>query len=1255
MALHPFQNGLISSFLCSTATDIQSLTLPGGVNPCEYWFALDNLNKNLSTYTAPIGIWECTNAGYGQDATNSFWYREDNWATAVRPVYGNFTRSTKISDENTNFGFIGSMGTGIAEIGLMGLDQVNNGDAYYESVYGHASPTWPLTATAATQFRNSAALPVDGSATITLTNSGFSRSKYTHPCFYMVHITQTGTIVSGNVKFFLEERPPYRLSTLSHSILSPLSYRVSDITGSSTLSTRNYFHFLSRVFFPWTTQPLELLNDDGSGSTTVPIAFNNYSSEYPNHLGDDTIWFDPRLRDRAICRINEEYFVVVMDSRLAILSNKEGYTPLYFLDMASLWSSDTYKRIAGVCADPSTLKIWVLSESGSLASLDFSSTFGGQFTLKASAPALASGERYGSIKTNGSVVYACYGNYATVASSIGSGTPSLGIVTYTIGTNTWGSLQSSGFSNTRINNSNLNDMILGSNGKLYIMSELVTVSSSYPLAKHTDGTAPTASSFNNLTLIQRVPFEDLFDYSHTSFKLKFDVVSGNPVIDAIVIKTQATGNSGLGAYSSSTAVSVGGLFTGITLSPGVSYSDLISLPLDLDGQDYTIMVYFAANVANNSLSLRTYNSYATNSISRLRQGYFTASGNQTGLSTGPNIAYSSCGARFATLEGVSANRVVNSHPSDIKWALNVVDPAGPTWSQVTSSTLLTANQVDISPFYGPLFPVYYHHSYPGIPTNMIDWRVASSKMIEVATDKLLIQCNWWRNKVLLFDMTGVPGVGKITEISQGSANTIFPAGTVYTSELYVLTTFAKQYEDDRILCTVGDYFGGNCTSGYYMAWKGFNWGTDTLASIPLSASGSIDKNYLKGTATPRNYQGITTSSTVGSYFAFPIGFTRSQFTLISNNTIAASGNQYHIQNSSSDPRINFTNLFVPTYYKWTGSAWTLAKDWTDAATLGNCYSVSSTPGTNIGIVDGLTIQFGPTGTNTFTSGEFHTINVCYGQIKFAKKAKYQWAMFAGKTFTQTETKTMASQNALSFNLLSRTSWTSSVTGPGGTISQPSTTLHRYPSTYTGAPNSAVAVQTIAFGSSINFVDIETRIAGCRGLFFSVSSDGVSYTPITPLWRSYFGRYRSFARQTGITHLRITYKTPAYYDASNFQIGDIYLYDYGTQGQIDAARLGSSGASDNTAARGSFDTQCLGIATDAMTLSIDGASPMVLLPDSVSETLISNFYSGTAVASSKFKAHPFFGFILFEGAGATGVNSTKTGTNVSVSYHWGRRV
>lgn len=196
--------------------------------------------------------------------------------------------------------------------------------------------------------------------------------------------------------------------------------------------------------------------------------------------------------------------------------------------------------------------------------------------------------------------------------------------------------------------------------------------------------------------------------------------------------------------------------------------------------------------------------------------------------------------------------------------------------------------------------------------------------------------------------------------------------------------------------------------------------------------------------------------------------------------------------------------------------------------------------------------------------------------------------------------------------------------------------------------------TAVLATSANFSDItafnnSTGVA--YGLTFEVNT-GSGYNAITPRFRSHQGEIYSFDRQTGVQQLRITIKNGRYMNSSTRYWGPVQLWDYGTQAVVNAARLGSAAAADGVAAKGSFDSQCIGVNGDGVAVSIDGISPQQYWPlwcESWDYAYRGwHFYGPWSVqGTNHYITHPYFGFVWFA--------PNVSGTNVKVAYAWGRRV
>jgi hypothetical protein len=215
----------------------------------------------------------------------------------------------------------------------------------------------------------------------------------------------------------------------------------------------------------------------------------------------------------------------------------------------------------------------------------------------------------------------------------------------------------------------------------------------------------------------------------------------------------------------------------------------------------------------------------------------------------------------------------------------------------------------------------------------------------------------------------------------------------------------------------------------------------------------------------------------------------------------------------------------------------------------------------------------------------------------------------------------------------------------------------------------------------------------RGMTFEVSNNGgSSYTQIVPFWRAVNGGIWCFARQTGVTNIRITCQSGyPYYNisagggswttsptANYLGIGPFQFVDYQVS-DSNQARLGNSSALDGTPTRGSFDSEYMGLSCDAVSVSIDSTVTPASLGQqftfsdvySIGISPVLAWWSFTPIPTGNnatfpngyVRVHPVYGYVLFGGpqpqtisqAGGSDQIQTMSGTDMSVTYHWGRRV
>jgi hypothetical protein len=1444
-----------------------STVAKAGASASEFPVVADNLNGQLTRYTRLAGVWDSANIGNNPGVVTSGSWGQANGrgsdSTPFRSIGSYFIRGVYFSDvadgtNNYRSGYIGSFVGGLLET-QYGHDP-NGASVDYETIYGHGVTTFPQGATFSTQFRDPSRLPADNTAVVSNHNSAYSKTRYMPPSTFLVVVSSTTTTLgSGNVRVWVEERPSLQVATLgSHSPLdsagvhrtpnsdqtlgnngalkqtafpatsynggnqySPLGtqatspvnypYELFYQTGVRKLNNRAASLLLARIFDNTSIAYGSRYEEDGSDATVQPV---NTQTEYiwqrsATQAGATTAAQDQRVRQTSYFTINDEYYGFVMDTKCLIYSNKASMVPLIFFDLTDTWGAN--KRIAGVAvsttaADPWAGHIYFLSEDGKLADYDFTGSFtNGVISAKTAATAPAANEAYSSLalSSDGLKLYALYGTMAADSrtTSTGVGTPRVAVRPYTILSDTWGALDVSPLQG-RINVRSLREMQVLRDGRMAILCEHTFVTGG-----NTENFAQSLGSTNNCAWQLMI-----YDPSATA-KWNTSIINGG---------TPNRSNQFSNATLTSNVVTIAAVNT-FSAGDQVTINGLI-------GTSYAFLEGTKATVLTAGLS---------------------------GTQFSFNFTHGNVGS-----VGLSAGRATSGwqYGSDVTG--NPGNSAAYTWFQNINA--------------------FVH---------------------DVKANTLLIQGNWTASELYSVTLNAAGGAGPSApsaNVAVGFNTYTSGAGTtsssIVHSDFIVAQPVEIRHNRDYITggagATTGDrtifWFNTNSPSAIgsvnsglvplYYAPPSFVWNGATVmsrwADRNVTDNSGFAANWDQDKWTFGSLLNPSQQPNVHPQWSFPTQFTGNFLHFVK---IDGMGNVEGVPTSSIYGQyVSQTLAYVPTYWKWNGSAWTLADNYADANTSGNGYPVPLTPATDVPLPWGLQIRFT---AGTYGLAEFHTFNVCWGNTKFARKVRFPWAMFAGQTLLQTDTRTLATQNALQmiFNETDHSSvafsgptlrtdggnsgWNSQTVFPkldnsnnpnnapvvmtitcanfdpatilnapmastttlanGGVTTQitssngdqasapswfafaggPSrfwrsslspasnpyiqmdfgsgktvvaysfrpywdsdTTHGNAPTTWTlkGSntgvfggeettidTRAGVTVQKgMAFtcngatGSfryyrmritattssavpmlgmlqfysnstqgAINFVDLSflphgSNQAGgngydsnfasdgslninsnyARGLKFEVSTNGGgAYSTITPLWRAHNGHVFSFARQVGVTNIRITCTSPYNHgtgvtgdtnDTLNAAFGPVYTYDYGVnQAALNNARLGSSGSASQTPtnpAAGSFEPNNLGVAVDAMTVSIDGGSPNALstvytqnafngtnyiysfTSTQIERFAILSFWDGFTVPANCYKVHPYFGFIFFEGAGANNVASLKAGTSASITYHWGRR-
>lgn len=1204
MAINVYQvNSLMSGMFGSDAAPT------AGVYASEFPLIADNFNNNLSRYTYLMGVWTSSDLNSNHTVGNASWTQDVGSRLPWRANNGYYVRSVVFTNEANYWGYIASLQGGYRSLAY-NFDSLGSTVDYDGKLLGHGTVTgYPMPFTSATQFRDSNNLPADGTSVITSTGSAYTRSRYLPPCYFTVYVTTGGTIGSGNIRFIVDQRPSHTALAGSRSVNSDYYGDIFTATNSRNLNRRRLSIFMGRIYTGATdTMYAFPLEEDGTnvGGSPMGTVYAADALDPVTGMPATRSTGDQRVRHHAMFNINEEYYGLVHETHAAIFSNKTSTIPLVFFDLADTWGSS---RIAGVTVNQAKNKIYFLAEDGHLAVYDFT-VAGGQISALATAPALAAGEAYGamSLSSDGTKLYVLNGCFSADPKVQTAGTGRIGVVAYTIGSNTWGASNDSALLG-RHNTRSLGEIITLRSGKLAMLVESVTV-------------------------------------------------GGGNVTNAV-------------------------------------------------------------GTANNN----------------------------------------------------------------IQWQLMIHDPALGTWNTNAITATNTLN-------YG---------------TDVTRWMSCiNATLVDVASGKLLINTNWKNNALWICDVSGAAASvddTKLTAIGKGQANDIFPVGVTAAK-----VQIRKSLTEDRTIfwhSEANAFSSSNAVPPIYMAPPSFTWTSGTLSTISSNtkSNGNVTGFNKDMYSTTDCFSGH--GSGTPDMYSFLTYFTGSFIGLSVLGGVYNGGEYGRGSNSLYADHNSHAIVYLPTYWKQVAGNPVMADSWADAAA--SPFAVPNTPGTDINLPYGLKVQFTPSAGTSFATGDWHVMNVTYGSIKYQRKSRFAWAMFAGQTFQATQTKTLAALNAIKPSIVDG-NWTVSTTGP-----QTITTINYYrtmaqwPKVVTGTAQNTAAVMEITTSSSpdpstlinvpgdgkvvtadnqangaasnafngnpdsfwrtnvsgahyiqidmgapvtansyalrfnastmnetpaswilkgsatgafsgeevtidtqtapsplytnhafniatpgsyryyrlvtagvggnytqlgslrfftailtnsVNFSEIVFGSGWERGLKFEVDT-GAGYVTITPLWRSHNGNIWCFARQVGVQKIRITVQHGAnQYSGNtptgNAAMGNFTFIDWGTQTQMDAARLGNAGVSDGDPARGSFDTQCLGIASDAVTISIDGDSPISRTPYG-SNNMIWSQYDWVTVPANQYKVHPFWGFVLLPGAGGSQAASTQTGTNLTITYNWGRRV
>jgi hypothetical protein len=747
---------------------------------------------------------------------------------------------------------------------------------------------------------------------------------------------------------------------------------------------------------------------------------------------------DFRTRQNALFVINEEYYGLVADTKCTIWSNKASMIPLLFFDLADVWVSSTAPRIAGVAVVPmyfsytngvtatQTLgyQVFFLAEDGSLARYDFTQTNGvlelagvGSFAFGHSAPAVAAaGEAYGALKARGL-------NAPITATSVASNVLTV----------------------TAANNFVAGDVVnITGTAESFLNNHTVTVLSS----------GLSTSSFQaNFTTGDYTNASDTGTASGYSLWALYGTMTPDP-------RTTQTGlvnpaNINLFRYNISAGTWSAAIPSGLTgRHNGRSLNEMI---VKRDGNIYIMcedVTSVGGTVANafGAIGGQMYNiNWQIMCYDPVTAAWNTSKVNG---STGQPLQYGVSG--YVNVSGTTVTWVSGdqfwAYPNSGYQKPIIINGVPYFVSSVSSYT-----DLNITTSAGTLTNVPYslcnfgaQHSNPqqGNSGASDYWFYnINCSMHDVAPDVLLLQTNWTAGTLQTLNTTAAPALtnANLTTVATAynAANTLFPPPgpsnyfnsgnndvTVCPVDIVHNRDYANGAGDRTVFIVGGFVFNSNGANNNTGPWipllyspPSYNWLSPTTAlpfMYPNDYSGHTIQTWGKDCWSYDNVsQGGNSFDHIQWVFPTILEDNYIHFVRGSGSADGYENGNQSLSGTTYGRSFYQTIGYLPTYWKWNGTAWVIADSWADAAA--NPYTIPNA-NVNVPLPYGLQVQFGPATTNDLTGGEFSTFNLCYGNTKYTRKGRFSWAMFAGQTFVNTDTRTVASQNAMTLNFIDTDIW-----------------------------------------------------------------------------------------------------------------------------------------------------------------------------------------------------------------------------------------
>lgn len=1095
MGIHPFQIADLNwNFLATGAVNNTE-----GSTASEFAIVPDNVNGNCSRYLKLQSAWANIAIGPIQSSPNNDSYGQStgvnngnsssvpwrpNGGYFVRGLY--FTNTAVPSNDATGPYRVGYIGSFVG--GMLNLDYGHDPNASggtptvdYEPIYSHAAAVWPMTASPAKQWRDPVNPPSDGTDQIVNSSSALTRTAYMPASYMIFHIDSTGTLGTPNaVTFHMENRPSLRMTGYNDgngqsSFIPSYAGSVADSTGTQTsygsdplrnngslgtsqtdlfheywqvtgqrkLNSRGLSMHLAKVgdnSFLAMAYPYE---EDGSTlGAGITITSNNIQSPY-TYVNDqqEYVWAGGRDRGGAVISTAVSSNVVTITFAATLTTYSTG-------DVVLVQGLNTHPELNGALLTVITASSTQFTANWTHADYATSNeTQGGavtksqDFRVRNAATFIINEEYYGMVMDT--------------KCSIWSNKNSMFPLVFVDLADTWTASTAK-----RIAGATAVPVFINSTGqqawKIFFLSEdgklaiydFTQTNGVLALATAAPAVAATGEAYGSFrarsiraTITNVDITTNVLTVQCSNNFEPGEIVNLSGLTTATYLNNQtvtvatATGSQFTASYThandpshadtgTATGYSLWALYGTMSPDPRLTQTGLantarIGVVRYLIGTDAWGSVTFSPNTGR-------HNGRSLNEMMVARDS-----------NTNKGVLYILCedvsvvgGGPFSV-----SNAFTQTFPQtfNVNWQVMAYDPDATAWNtaKINGTTLLQYG-TNFGPN-GVTMNDSQHFWFSNINAFLID----------IAPNKIMIQPNWTiggnggTSALQILDVSGA----STAALANANLSTISP-GTLVSGALGVTPytiMHARDFQTNGERTVFFPHDQVRSTSGsavdLYLAPPSYNWASPTLLSV-------LQRNSYSGNPGAIN----STQKDFWSYInlSTPVGNFGNKFAwvyptvLIDNylHFVRPGSNTDNLpQNSIYGRQFAQTIAYLPTYWKWNGSAWVMADSWADAAA--NPRGVSA-PNTNISLPYGLQAQFGPSGSTSYTTGEFHTWNMCYGNTKFARKLRQSYAQFAGQTFTNSDTRTLASQNALGMYLIDTDLGSVSLTAP--TSSTPHTAV-----------------------------------------------------------------------------------------------------------------------------------------------------------------------------------------------------------------------